>query len=109
MAVNAGGGWAGDAAEADAVDGAEVGQSAAGWRDTGGVVIKYPGPGDWSLLGAVPGASAAIRKVAAQGYQALAWRAAATTTAVAGVQEPRRSGPASSSQGRSAAGPRLTT
>ena len=105
FAVNAAGG-AGDAAEADA--GAEGGQSAAGWRDTGGVVIKYPGLGGWSLLRAVPAASAAIRKAAAQGYQALAWRAVATA-AVAGVQEPRRSGPASSSRGRSAAEPRLTT
>ena len=88
MAINAATGGAGDAAEADDVDGAEGGQSAAGWRDTGGVVIKYPGLGDWSLPEAVLGASAVIRKVAAQGYQALAWRATATT-AVAGVQEPR--------------------
>ena len=109
MAINAATGGAGDAAEADAVAGAEGGQSAAGWRDTGGVVIKYPGLGDWSLLVAVPGASAAIRKVAAQGYQAPAWRATTTAATIAGVQEPRRSGLASSSQGRSAAGPRLTT
>ena len=45
IAINAAAGGAGDAAEADA--GAEGGQSAAGWRDTGGAAIKYPGLGYW--------------------------------------------------------------
>ena len=56
-----------------AVAGAEGGQSAAKWRDTRGAAIKYPGLGGWwSLAGAVLAASAAVRRVATQGYQALA-------------------------------------
>ena len=51
---------------------AEGGQSAAGWRDTGGAAIKYLGLGDWSLPGVELAASAAICKVATQGYQAQA-------------------------------------
>ena len=62
-----------DVVKADAeATGAEGGQAAAGWQDTGEVVIKYPSPDYWSLPGAVPAAFAAIRKVVARGYQALA-------------------------------------